>query len=100
MGETKRHDPIGMPAKIGAAAVSAIFMAWGLSVVVTQQFDGHTKRGIPIHLDGHAAVLMGMCVMAFGAIPLALLARNGRGAAIWASGWVLVGLGFVVALIV
>ncbi len=75
-------------------------MAWGLSAVVTQVFDGHTKRGTAIHLSGDSAVLMGLSIMAFGAMPLALLAPNGKAAGFWTGGCVLVALGMVAAILV
>ena len=99
MNNANGHDPIGLPAKVGASSVSAIFMAWGLLVVVMRVFDGRTKRGVSIHLTGQDAVLMGLIIMAFGAMPLALLARNSKGAAIWASACALVGVALVVTLL-
>ena len=90
------------PAKFGAAWVSFIFCAFGVHAVVTRDYHGHSSRlgGATVHLTGLDAVIAGSCIIAFGLMPLALLAPNGRVALIWSMLCAVAGIGLLATLLV
>lgn len=75
-----RSDPSAVPlaARLAGVLMAAVCFWLGLSAVVTRSWDGRTRQGLPLHLDGEPAMWLGGCVTALGLVPLALAARTPR----------------------
>lgn len=87
-------------AKWLAAGWSALMFAYGVFTITTQHFHGRTTKlgGTAVSADGTPAIIMGVGIIVFGLLPMALWAKSGRKAGIWAVTCLFVGLAlFIVA---
>ena len=96
--EPSRTAPAPVPtsARVVGALMSLVLWALGVHAILTRAWEGQTKAGRPVHLEGRPAMAMGAILCALGILPLLLVVRGPRARA--ACAWAFA-VGFVVALL-
>jgi hypothetical protein len=83
-----------------AVLISAVFMAMGLLSIVTKHYYAQTSKlgGSEITADGIHAVILGIGVIILGLFPMALWAKSGKIAGLWASFCIIMGLAVLIVI--
>lgn len=88
--EPKKISPL---AKWLAAGMSAFMFAYGIFIITTQHYYGHTSKfgGAEVNADGLEAIMLGIATIIIGLTPMALWAKSGKAAGFWAGSCMILG---------
>jgi hypothetical protein len=83
--ESKKISPL---AKWLAVGISTFMCAYGIFIITTQHYYGHTSKfgGAEVSADGLDAIIYGVAIMVIGLTPMSLWAKSGQVAGLWAGG--------------
>lgn len=89
--EPKEISPL---AKWLAAGMSAFMFAYGIFIITTQHYYGHTSKlgGAEVSADGSEAIVLGIATIILGLTPMSLWAKSGIAAGFWAGSCMLLGI--------
>lgn len=89
--EPKKISPL---AKWLAAGISAFMFADGVFVITTKHYYGYTSKygGAEVSADGLQAILIGIAIITIGLTPMALWAKSGKAAGLWAGSCMSIGV--------
>ena len=89
--EPKKISPL---AKWLAAGMSAFMFAYGIFIITTQHYYGHTSKlgGAEVSADGLEAVVLGIATIIIGLTPMSLWAKSGKAAGFWAGSCMILGV--------
>lgn len=89
--EPKKISPL---AKWLAAGMSAFMLAYGIFIITTQHYYGHTSKlgGAEVSADGLEAVVLGIATIIIGLTPMSLWAKSGKAAGFWAGSCMILGV--------
>ena len=91
MNEPKKISTL---AKWITAGMSAFMFAYGIFIINTQHYYGHTSKfgGAEVSVDGIKAVIIGVAIIIIGLTPMALWAKTGKVAGLWAGSCLIIGI--------
>ncbi len=83
-------------AKWLAAGISAWMFAYGVFIIATRHYYGHTSKlgGAEVSADGFQAMMFGVAIILIGLTPMSLWAGSGKAAGVWAGTCMITGLLF------
>ena len=89
--EPKKISPL---AKWLAAGMSAFMFAYGVFIIITEHYYGHTSKlgGAEVSADGSEAIVLGIATIILGLTPMCLWAKSGQTAGLWAGGCMVLGV--------
>jgi hypothetical protein len=89
--EPKKISPL---AKWLAAGMSAFMCAYGIFIITTQHYYGHTSKlgGAEVSADGSEAIVIGIATIILGLTPMSLWAKSGQAAGLWAAACMILGV--------
>lgn len=89
--QTKKISPL---AKWLAVGMSTFMLAYGIFIIATQHYYGRNNKygGAEVSADGWQAIIMGIAIIVIGLAPIALWAKSGKTAGIWAGICMIVGI--------
>ncbi len=89
--EPKKISPL---AKWLAAGMSAFMFAYGIFIITTQHYYGHTSKlgGAEVSADGSEAIVLGIATIILGLTPMSLWAKSGKAAGFWAGSCMISGV--------
>lgn len=84
--DAKRARDI-LVARIPVTLISAVIIGLGIFSIITEHYYGYTNKfgGHEVILDGISAIKIGLGYIFLGLSPLALWAKSGRAAGLWAA---------------
>ena len=85
---------ISLVAKCLAAVISTCMTAYGLFIITTKYYYGYKNKygGAEVAADGSSAVLIGIAMIIIGLTPMALWAKSGKVAGLWAGSCMILGI--------
>ena len=89
--EPKKISPL---AKWLTALISALMLAYGVFIITTSHYYGYSSKlgGAEVSADGLQAVMIGIGMIFLGLTPMALWAKSGKAAGIWAGSCMILGI--------
>ena len=82
-----KKDRALLVARLLVTLISAVIIGLGIFSIITEHYYGYTSKlgGHEVILDGVPAIKVGLGYILLGMSPLALWAKSGKAAGIWAA---------------
>ena len=89
--EPKKISPL---AKWLAAGMSAFMFSFGVFIIITEHYYGHTSKygGAEVGADGSDAIVLGIATIILGLTPMSLWAKSGKAAGFWVGSCMIFGV--------